>query len=258
MQRQWSPAYMTVLADRSGADICAYRYGEVEDRDSVDGSEYPLARTKPGGWSQPRYQRRAENTWAHNARNVADEIVAMADRFQPCAIFLAGDVRAMQLMRDVLPDRLLNLLVPLEGSRAEDGSEDQFQQLAREQQRALAELAVESIAAKFREELGQQDRAVEGADETLAALGRAQVDVLLVGPQDDDQRTAYFGSEPTTVGRRPGDLVALGVDDAREGALVDVAVRAALGTDAAVCVVDERAVPTGGLGALLRWSLEGR
>jgi hypothetical protein len=46
----------------------------------------------------------------------------------------------------------------------------------------------------------------------------------------------------------------MGVDDPREGPLQEVAVRAALGTGAGVRLVPDGDVPTGRLGAILRWS----
>jgi hypothetical protein len=46
----------------------------------------------------------------------------------------------------------------------------------------------------------------------------------------------------------------MGVDEPQEARLVDVAVRAALGTGAGVRILPDGDVPTGRLGAILRWS----
>jgi hypothetical protein len=77
--------------------------------------------------------------------------------------------------------------------------------------------------------------------------------VLLVHEDPDDDRRAFFGPDPTAIGLRPDDLAALGVDEPSEAPLVDVAVRAALGTGAGIRVVPAGHAPTGGLGAILRW-----
>jgi len=83
----------------------------------------------------------------------------------------------------------------------------------------------------------------------------AAVDVLLLAPDDpDDLRTAWFGAEPTQLGTTAAEVKALGVDDPTEGRLVDVAVRAALGTGAGIRVVGAGAGLEGGIGAILRWS----
>jgi hypothetical protein len=134
----------------------------------------------------------------------------------------------------------------------------------------------QALLERFAEERGQADRAVEGAAATLAALARGQVDTLLLtGLFLDDERTAWFGPAPTDVAAEPGTLIDLAVADPVEGRLVDVAVRAALGTGADVSVLDPadqtrpaegrgethdappppKAAPAEGLGALLRFAV---
>jgi peptide subunit release factor 1 (eRF1) len=251
--RQSLPTHMTVLADRTGADLCVYRHERPDVERQAGGGTDPLHRSAAGGWSQLRYQHRAENTWEHNADDVAAEIVSLVDRFDPRIVVLAGDVRAVQLINDALPDQVAKRLEVVQGSRTEDGSDDEF--AAGVKGRLAGAVATDTVhlLEKLKEELGQDDRAADGASATVAALARAQVEVLLVHESADDQRRALFGPEPTQVGLRADEL-ALGVDEAQEGALVDVAVRAALGTGAGVRVVPGGDVPTDGLGAILRWS----
>ncbi|MBV9410453.1 MAG: hypothetical protein JO148_02555 [Acidimicrobiia bacterium] len=52
---------------------------------------------------------------------------------------------------------------------------------------------------------------------------------------------------------RAPDLTDLGVPDATGGALVDVVLRAALGTGAGIRMIPGAGGPTGGVGAILRW-----
>jgi hypothetical protein len=103
------------------------------------------------------------------------------------------------------------------------------------------------LLERFATELGQAgapraahgDRAVEGAAATLAALGRGQVETLLLtGLFLDDERTAWFGPAPTDVAADRDELAGLGVAEPVEGRLVDVAVRAAMGTGAGVRILD--------------------
>jgi hypothetical protein len=251
--RQSHPTHVGVLADRAGADIYLSRHDRPDLHREAGGDDDPLHKAKPGGWSQLRYQHRAENTWEHNADDVAAEIVSLVDRFDPRLVIVAGDVRAVQMIDDALPPQVTERLEVVSGSRTEDGSEDDF--AAAVEGRLAGSVAADTIhlLEKFKEELGQDDRAADGASATLAALARAQVEVLLVHESLDDERPALFGPEPTQVGLRADEL-ALGVDEAQEGALVDVAVRAALGTGAGVRVVPGGDLPTDGLGAILRWS----
>src|SRR5262249_60119159 len=63
-------------------------------------------RNAPGGWSQPRYQRRAEDSWQHNAAAVAQVVTRALRDLRAGLLLVAGDVRAVQLLRDHLPPAL--------------------------------------------------------------------------------------------------------------------------------------------------------
>jgi hypothetical protein len=253
--RQQAPGYVTVLADRQGADLTAYRREGPELHREAGGDDYPIRKPNAGGWSQRRYEERAEHTWERNATDAADQVARLVRRVDARVVVVAGDERAVAYLRDALPAELVERLQVVAGGRAQDGSEQSFQEAAR----VAVELAVnaddDALLQKFREELGQDDRAADGPDATLAALAMAAVDVLLVAPDDpDDARTAWFGPDPTQLATSADDVRGLGVDDPVEGRLVDVAVRAALGTGAGIRVVPPGAGPSDGLGAILRWS----
>src|SRR5439155_1320841 len=81
----------------------------------------------------------------------------------------------------------------------------------------------------------------------------AQVEVLLVDDRPEDDRTAWFGPEPAHVAADPSTLQVVGVDRPQEARLVDAALRAALGTGAAILVTPPVGGPAEGMGAILRW-----
>ncbi|HEX7097302.1 MAG TPA: hypothetical protein VF183_15555, partial [Acidimicrobiales bacterium] len=141
------------------------------------------------------------------------------------------------------------------GSRAVDGSESlTIAEIASALDRAV-EHDTRTLVAKFAEEQGQQDRAASGVADTLHALRSAQVEVLLLVEDFDRERRAWFGPDaPEQVALRADQLRALGVDDPREAPLVDVLVRAALGTGAAIRLVPPASSPADGVGVILRWS----
>ena len=252
--RQAAPAVVAVLADRAGADVVAFAPGTAEETHrEAGGNVDPLARSKPGGWSQRRYQQRAENTWEHNAKDVAGEVTKLADATNARLLVAAGDVRALQLLQESLPQRWLDVLSVMDGGRSQDGSLERLTDDVWPFVVEAVDQDTDRLLEKFREELGQQDRAVEGAEATLAALAKAQVEVLLVSDDPDDERIAWFGPDPTAVALRHEDLKGLGVDSPVEARLVDVAVRAALGTGAGLWIVPPEKVPADGMGGLLRW-----
>jgi hypothetical protein len=253
--RQASPPYVTVLVDRQGADLVAYRREGPELRREAGGEDFPLRKPNAGGWSQRRYQERAEHTWERNAADAADQVVRLARRVDARLVVAAGDERAVTLLREALPAEWAERFQVVSAGRSQDGSEQSFD----EQARIAVELAVnadtDALMEKFREESGQDDRAAEGPAATLTALAMAAVDVLLLVPEDaDDAGTAWFGPDPTQLAATAADLRGLGAEQPVEGRLVDVVVRAALGTGAGIRVVEAGAGLDGGMGAVLRWS----
>ena len=113
----------------------------------------------------------------------------------------------------------------------------------------------EALWGRFAQERGRGPGglAAEGADATLAALTRSQVEVLLLVDDPDDERGAWFGAALQQVATDRAAVEAMGESMPVQGRLPDVAVRAALGTSAAVHVVDPDAGLREGLGALLRF-----
>jgi release factor family 2 len=282
---QMAVPHVAVLTDRTGADIAA-RVADGDGRsEHVAGRASPyIHKPQAGGWSQPRYHHRAEALWESNAGEVADALTKLVDQVRPRFVAAAGDVRALQLLREQAPKRVRELIRVVGG---EYGSLDAVFAAADKLVAATVEADTEALLERFAEERGQRDPkelvryrdvrpdrlqgsrdlgnaqaplALEGAAATLAALGRGQVGTLLVaGPYLDDQRTAWFGPAPTDVAGDRDALAALGVATPVQGRLVDVAVRAALGTGANVRVVDpgRRDGPRDGLGGLLRFAAAG-
>ncbi|MGH9069197.1 MAG: Vms1/Ankzf1 family peptidyl-tRNA hydrolase [Acidimicrobiales bacterium] len=261
--RQMSPPHLMVVTDRSGADLVAVGWDGVEDKESAGGEDGPLSKSAPGGWSQPRYQQRAQNTWEHNARDVAHEVTRLAERVAARVIVVAGDVRALSLLRDDLDRETAALLSVAGGGRSEDNMEGLAVEVVKMVADAVARDTVTVLEA-WRAGLGRPLHgpsgtpatgrlAVDGPEATLGALRAGQVATLLVHDDPDDDRRAWYGPEVGHAALTATELADLGVDDPTEARLVDVALRSALGTGARVRVVPRAGGPAGGLGALLRW-----
>lgn len=251
--RQRQPSYVIVVSDRTGADIIGVRFGRDEVHREGGGGEDPIRKVHPGGWSQRRFQQRAENVWDKNAHDVAGEVAKLAAQIDARLIVAAGDVRALQLLQESLPKELHDHLVTIEGQRATNGGEDEIaSQVIRMVDTAVA-ADMKQMLVKLKEELGQGDRACEGAPATIDALARAQVDVLLVHDDPDDDRRAFFGEDPTQVGLTASAVEAFG-GEPREGRLIDVAIRTAMSTSAGVRIVPKGGGPKDSIGAILRWS----
>jgi hypothetical protein len=252
--RQATVPHLVVLIDRSGADLFAFRREGPAMHEEVDPPGEPLTRSKPGGWSQRRYQQRAENSWEKGAGDVAKELVRLIERFEPRIVVVAGDVRAVQFLREALPKEMVDLVRVVSGERPNlDGSggipQDEVDRLVAE----VVQGDTDELLARFEEELGQGDLAAEGPHEVVEALEKAQVDVLLIRDAPDDERTIWTGPEPVHIGMAREQVEAMGVDDPHEVRIRDAAVRAAIGTAARIRLLPDRRGPREGIGAILRW-----
>lgn len=258
--RQQAIPYVVVLTDRRGAELVAYRHaGGEADVETVDrGSDEPIRKVAPGGWSQRRYQQRAENTWEENAVDVSKELVRVVEDIGARLVLVAGDVRAVQLLREHLPREVDELVTLIDGGgRANDGSEGFMEDDARTYVATLVATDTRVMLEKFREESGQGDRAADGPTPTVTAINEARAAVLLVpsvlDDADADVSTGHFGPAPIPIARSDDELRVLGVESRWEAPLVDVLIRGALGTGAGVRVIPSAAAPKQGIGAILRW-----
>jgi hypothetical protein len=135
--------------------------------------------------------------------------------------------------------------------RAADGSEERRDDDIRRLVHTAVAAETVQLVRTFREEDGRGARAAVGVTDVFAALRAAQVDVLLVHDDPDDDRLAWYGDEPGDVGSDRTDLMSSSPD---QGRLVDVAIRAALGTGASVRVVPGVDGLDDSIAAILRWA----
>ncbi|GAA1579662.1 Vms1/Ankzf1 family peptidyl-tRNA hydrolase [Kribbella sancticallisti] len=251
---QEHPARIVATLDRTGADISVYPAGSSEPQAAtVNGPDDEIERNAPGGWSQGRYQNRAEDSWEHNSIAVAETVARLLKRFRAHVLFLAGDVRALQYLEEHLPRWIQTGVTVrrLSGGRSEDGSAArQSEQLVDQTRQIVAEQNA-ALLAEFAAHVGTGGLAVQGTDETFAALAAGRVRTLLLPTSDSDDR-AWFGPAPTDLSLQPNPLIGA-AGAACEAPLEDIAIRAALLTDADVRIVpDEEATFT--IAALCRFT----
>ena len=226
--RQRVIAHVVVEADRAGADLTAFDGGNVLTTESVDGATAHIHRGHPGGWSQHRFQQRAENTWEDNARQVADAVATLARKVDAQLIAVAGDIRAQMFILESLPADIAEITVRIDaGSPA--GIADEVVRLLSTRVAERVTAAAELVRAGLTNDIAAVD-----TNTIVDALRHGRVDTLLV----HDDATSGHAADPTWL------------DGAR---LVDRAIAAALATDAEILVVPRLAMMDGPLAATLRW-----
>ena len=250
------PPFLLVVTDRAGADLTASPgAGQREQTFCVVGPDDEIERKHgPGGWSQPSYQHRVEDSWRHNAARVAQEVTAHAAAVGAQVLVLSGDVRAVQLLSDRLTDDPAVLVRHISGSRAADGSQASRASRLEAVLREAADTQTARLLDALQEHLEPGGLAVEGVEDTVEALANGRVATLLVQAMPGDPRTAWFGAGPTEVYPDHDAAVLSGVP-VRQGHLVDVATRSALLAGAHVRVIPPGTPgePAGGIGAICRY-----
>lgn len=249
---QQHPAYVSVLIDRAGAEVTAVPAAALTGNTvTVTGPDDEIERNAPGGWAQARYQRRAEDSWHHNAVAVAQSAVEAFDAVKADLLVIAGDVRAVQMLRDHLHKHVrrdLHVSV-VRGGRSPDGSTQAHLRAVAD---AVAEYANTRTAALLDQSTSSPiGDAVEGVPATLAALAEGRLQTLFVTGEPASERQAWAGpgilctERPQATPDVP--LIA--------GGLADIAVRAALLTGASVHVLTaaQAAAFDGHIGGLCRY-----
>ncbi len=152
--------------DRSGADVTAVPRGAATgSTHTVVGPDDEIERNAPGGWAQPRYHRRAEDSWRHNAAAVADAARQELHRIDADLLLVAGDVRAAQMLEERLSPSLHENLTMghLPGGRSADGADVSRRAVAAEAREAFATAQTGRLLARFATAGGPGGRVVEGA-----------------------------------------------------------------------------------------------
>ncbi|MDJ0768109.1 MAG: Vms1/Ankzf1 family peptidyl-tRNA hydrolase [Ilumatobacter sp.] len=240
--RQRAIPHVVVFIDRSGADIVAVAAGSIEDYVVIEGEVTHIHRGHQGGWSQRRFQQRAENLWDANAHEVADAVTELARRVGARLISVSGDVRAVGFLTDRLPgDVKDDVVVVAEGapSAVWEATDRAVEDLVQRESDALVDAVADRRSHRS---------ATTNVRDVMRALGEGRVETLLVHDDRSDGLDAWFGP-----GLDPMCSLHHSREDLRKGRLVDVCVRSALLTDARVRVVPSEPSGEGPIAALLRW-----
>ncbi len=255
--------HVRVFASRTGGELVAVGGSGEAWRDWMAGRQWPVHKVSVGGWSQDKYQRRAEETWEENAKELAAEVVAAADQVAARHVIISGDVHARTML-------LEHLTVPLRESAAmldKEVSADS-QAMAEAANQALSDWADRERRQRF-EDWGTylaHDKAVQALPENLTALRNSQAADVFVADNRHSVATAWIGPGGADVAAARDELVLRGVSDPVEDRADAAIVRAIACTDAELHFLPDDLVVTGdpaacggiarprdGIGATLRF-----
>jgi hypothetical protein len=183
--------HVVVRLDREGADIEVIDpTGALVAATDVTGDHDQLRKVGAGGASQRRFQARAEDSWKHNASQIAAELDRLVRRLRPGVVFLEGEEHMTSYIVDQASGPLAELITRLDTGGRAAGTSDSAETTARDRElaRRRADRDAELID-RFGDATGAGS-AVEGWDGVREAIGRAQVAHVLLHPDVWDREQA--------------------------------------------------------------------
>ncbi|MFN3255304.1 MAG: Vms1/Ankzf1 family peptidyl-tRNA hydrolase [Ilumatobacter sp.] len=236
--RQRTLPHIVVVTDRVGADVVGFDGGEPTTSVEVEGERLHIHRGHPGGWSQRRFQQRAENTWEENADDVVDATIELASKLEPVFIAVAGEVRAQSMVEAGLRDRARIEIVSIEAGDV-DGISTEVVRIVDDHHARFLRAAIRTL----RERVGNGTGLVD--DAVIDALRDGRVDILFVHDVDDHDVDDHDGDD------HDGERVGTVETPCRRFA--DRAVGEALSTGAHVVVIPHVSELSNGVAATPRW-----
>ncbi|MBJ6614012.1 hypothetical protein NC658_02910 [Streptomyces griseoincarnatus] len=264
------PVCLVAYIDRTGADF-ELRGGAAGPRSAgqVEGEQHPVHRTASSDWSERHFQLKVENTWEHNAGEIAEALNAAYEESGADLVVLAGDPRERPAVHEKLSEAVRGVTTETEhGGRAAGSASPALEEAIEQARQRHTRHRVEEVLDRFRAGRVGTDRpteAVEGVPALVEAAREHRIDTLLVRPDGPElDRDTWVGARPDQIAARRSDARTLGESDPTVVRADDALLRAAAVTAADVLVVppadddgeDATDIPTGGLGALLRWTYE--
>lgn len=250
------PRYAVLLADQHDAILSLFNRASRGQAVSIEGDDYPR-KHKQGGWSQRRYQARADERIAHFARFVAEETRRALDEHQVDMLVVAGGeviTSALEPEFHQTVKKRIIATIPLDIRASEHEIIEATMPLVEAAEHEREHTAVRRLT----DAIGQGDLGVKGLDAVLLALQEGRVALLLMTRDFDavgwaDYQLNVFGVGPVPSAHPAGgnlsDIVAVN--------LPQELVRLTIVTGAEGEIIARDGVneldALGGIGALLRF-----
>jgi peptide subunit release factor 1 (eRF1) len=247
------PRYASVLLDTNKARILTFSLAAVERDEKVVNDK--TRRNSQGGWSQSRYQRRADNIHLHHMKEVADTLERIVRQDGINQVVIAGDEVAIPKLREVLPAPLAEKVVDVIKlhPHAADILERSLAAVREKDAETDAEKVQQLIDAWQSGGLG-----VAGPEATLSAFQLGQVEELIITGSPETLKTVQKMPEDSPTGDLLVETSApQGAGDEERLKLAGELVRRAEQTAARIRFIEDPKLleDLGGVGALLRFRI---
>ena len=248
------PRYAALLVDTNAARLFVFGLGATETQREV--RNVKTRKSSMGGWSQARYQRHLSNIHLHHIKEVVDVLDRVVRDESIGKIVVACDPSTMSMLMQEMPKHLADKVVDVVHL---DINTPEHQVLS-ETLETMRERDAETDAERVQRLLDAwraNGLGVVGADATLDALSKAQIEELLITATPS--LLARAKNVPTEL--QPPDVsVATSApvaDDAEALKLADDLVTKAQQQSARIRFIEDPQLlgEVGGVGAILRFKI---
>jgi len=177
------PRYAALLLDTNSADLFVFALGATTRHESVQSEK--SRRTQMGGWSQARYQRRADNFHKQHMKEVVDLLDKVVTQEHLNHIVVACDEVAKPVLLSQLPKHLAEKVIDIVPVDVKSTPEHEVLRATME---ALRQKDAQTDAEHVERMLGAWRAgglAVAGIEATVRALDMRQVEELLIAARPD-------------------------------------------------------------------------
>lgn len=275
------PTYAVLLADQREATVSIVTQNRARPRLEMEGTDYPT-KQQQGGWSQRRFQSRADERVENFLSAVADETRKVLERRHRPMLVLAGDDRTTSALMDQLHESIAKTVIgsihlDIRATDAEivEATWPIVDEAERKHEAEAVELAIGNAAA--------EGAGAVGAEDVLTALQTGQVMSLVMNADFSAEGWADYTMPLFGVGELPSTHPAGGDADNLTAIQVETElVRLAIQLDAEIEIVrtevpvseeEQEDIPdadaprprsaaakrldeVGGVGAILRFALD--
>jgi hypothetical protein len=251
------PLCLIAYVDRRGAAFELRGARGSEGAGEVTGRQSPMSRMAIGDTSEGHYLVAVEDTWEHNAREIAKALAAAHEETRADLVILVGDDRERRAVHDKLPLAMQESTMEAAHGTGSRLLAEEVERLRAVHVHARAADELEGfLAARAPDDEGRPG-AVEGVPALVEAAREHRIAELLVRPEGPDvRRPVWIGEEPDQLAVRRTQSKPLGEPAPWPARADDALLRSAAMTGApalSVTAAGPADTPVGGLGAVLRW-----
>ncbi len=251
------PLCLIAYVDRRGAEFELRGARGSEEAGEVAGRQWPLRRVPIGDWSERHYQVHVEDTWEHNAGEIARALATGLEETRADLVILVGDDRERRSVHDKLPPYMRESTVEATHGTGSRLLREEVERLRAEHVHASAVDELDGfLTARTPDDEGRP-RAVEGVPQLIEAAREHRIAELLIRPDGPDaRREVWIGAQPDQLAVRRTESKPLGEPAPWAARADDALLRSAAMTGApafSVTAAGPSRAPVGGLGAVLRW-----